>query len=118
MSDWFFRGVINNCGNNLGLHSSVAMSVGFNSTEICLQLLLSTFSLIFLTLFSTQTFHILSVLLIHHKASNESVQQTVLLTTTSTDIALTTALTNLTVRGKTRDLFSELTSLYWTLPSI
>ena len=83
-----------NCDNTLGLHSCVATSAGFNYPEICLQLLLSTFSLIFLTLFSTQTFHILSALLIHHKVTNESVQQIVLLTTTSTDIALTTALTN------------------------
>ena len=81
-------------GNTLGLHSRVAMSGWLSSPEICLQLLLSTFSQIFLTLFSTQTFHILSALLIHHKATKESVQQTILQTTTSTDIALTTVLTN------------------------
>ena len=52
--------------------------------------LFSNFSI----LFSTQTFQFLSALLIHHKVTNESVQQTVLLTATSTDIALTTALIN------------------------
>ena len=83
-----------NCGNTLGLHLRVALSAGFNSPRVCMQPLLSTFSLIFQTLFFSQTFQFLSTPLIQHKGTNESAQQAVLLATTSTNIALTTALNN------------------------
>ena len=65
------------------------------------------FSLICLILYSTQTFQFLSAFLIHHKGNKESVQQTILLTITSTDIALTTTLTNFD--SKRQDKSSTLT---------
>ena len=96
----------------LGLYRYAAMSAGFNSPGIYLWLILSTFFLTFLTLLFTQAFQFSSTHLIHYKATDVWVQQTVFITFDSKrqgkssnlgtekpllDTTINLAITNLTV---------------------